>query len=98
MGKPSPNNVYGPLLANLLQKLAVAIKTDCGASIVRITCEFVLRNGGGNLKIQTFTTPDAKTERLLDPDASMPRGSNLQQDAIAAIQNAFKGSGPGQLK
>lgn len=82
----APDKIYGPLLANLMRKLASDIQKECGARAVRISCEFNYENNHGDLKLQTFTTPDAKTERLLDPDTPLPRGSKLQHDVVAKVR------------
>lgn len=89
MNNKGPDQIYGPLLANLMQKMAQDIKKECGASAVRISCEFVYERGSGDLKLQTFTTPDAKTERLLDPAKPMPRGSKLQHEVAQKMRAAI---------
>jgi len=86
----APNKIYGPLLANLMQKMAKDIKKDCGASSVRIQCEFVFVKGKGDLNIQTFTSADAKTERMLDPDKPLPRGSKLQYDVGEKLRAVYR--------
>ena len=88
-----PTKIYGPLLANIMQRMAEEIKKDCGASSVRIQCEFVFVRGKGDLKLETFTSADAKTERMLDPDKALPRGSKLQYDVgekLKAVFNSIK--------
>ena len=86
----TPTKLYGPLLANLMQKMAKDIKKDCGASSVRIQCEFIFVNGHGDLNIQTFTSPDAKTERMLDPNKPLPRGSKLQYDVGEKLRAVYR--------
>jgi len=85
-----PDKIYGPLLANLMQKMAEEIKKDSGASSVRIVGEFIFAKGKGDLKLQTFTSPDAKTERLLDPDTPLPRGTKLQHDVLTKFRAAAR--------
>lgn len=80
----------------LLKDYASAVSEDSGATGVRI--HFVLewrdeagtRNGRGRIRVRTFTTPDAKTERMLDPKIRMPRGSMLQRDVEGRLIRQFK--------
>lgn len=87
--KPGPDKVVGPLLANLFQRLARMIAEETGAVGVRVLGEFKFNHGRGNLTLRTFTTPDAKTERLLDPEVPMPRGAKLAHDAYAGLRRLF---------
>jgi hypothetical protein len=89
MNKLSPDKVYGPQLANLFQKYCEAVQAECKATTIKVKAEFILKLGKGDLQMKTFTTPDAKTERMLDPETPMPRGSKLQNDAMASVQRAF---------
>jgi hypothetical protein len=88
--KPSPDKVYGPKLADLFQKLCLEIAAETKAKGIRVKCEFLFRGGSGELKMQTFTTPDGQTERLLDPEVPMPRGSKLQQEVISKMRSIFR--------
>ena len=74
---------------------ATAVALDSGASGVRITGDFTydpdfpaLRKGALHTRI--FVTPDAKTERMLDPNVSMPRGSMLHRDADKAMRRVMR--------
>ena len=93
--KSGPDAEFGPRIAAVLHDFAMAIAKDSGASGVRVVVEFNVRvnndipQGKGKLDMKTFTTPDAKTERMLDPNVSMPRGSKLADDAFAAMRNTF---------
>lgn len=89
-----PDQVFGPKLADLFHEYARAIAKDSGASGVRIMAEFTFSpigpRGKGNLSMKTFTTPDAKTERMLDPNTPLPRGSKLQHDALLKARSTLK--------
>ena len=87
--KKGPDKVYGPLLANLFQKMSEEILKECGASAIRVEAQFILKSGQGELKLKTFTTPDAKTERLLDPGVPMPRGARLQFEVAAKLRSVW---------
>jgi hypothetical protein len=85
----NPDKIHGPLIANAMQKLCEVIAKESGASTVKVKCEFTYTKGKGELKISTFTSPDSNTERLLEPDVVMPRGSKLQQEVSMKLRGMF---------
>ena len=87
--EPSPDNRWGTELANLFNKYCKDVNAECQASAIRVEAEFLFKNGKGELKMKTFTTPDTKTERMLDPDVPMPRGSKLQHDVVEKLRSMF---------
>lgn len=90
MNKPSPDKVYGPQLASLFQQYCELVHKESGASGMRVDAIFKFSKGKkGDLSFKTFVTPDSKTERMLDPDSPMPRGSKLQHDAVAAMRSVL---------
>jgi|CXWL01.1.fsa_nt_gi hypothetical protein len=89
MNNPSPDKVYGPQIADLLRRFCREIALESNASGIRISAEFIYRNGKGDLNMKSFTTPDGKTERMLDSEVLMPRGSKLAHDAYACLRNSF---------
>ena len=66
----SPEDKYGPELANLLQRLAHAVREESGASDVVVNCEFeytkARRDAGrkGLLRMKVRVSKDAKTIRV----------------------------------
>ena len=84
--KPNPDKVYGPQLAELFSKFCSMINKESGASGIRVEAHYLFRNGRGDLKMETFVTPDSKVERLLDTDVPMPRGTKLAADASAKLR------------
>lgn len=88
--KPSPDKAYGPLLANLFQKYCEEIQSECKASTIKVTAEFIFKKGRGDLQMKTFTTPDAISERMLDPEVPMPRGSKLQHEVTLKLRSSLK--------
>lgn len=90
MNKPSPDKVYGPQLASLFQQYCELVHKESGASGMRVDAVFKFSKGKkGDLQFKTFVTVDSKTERMLDPDSPMPRGSKLQHDAVAAMRSVL---------
>lgn len=87
---PNPDKVYAPQLANLFQKFCELVRKESGATTIRVAATFVYKKGRGDLKLKTFVTPDSKTERLLNPDVIMPRGSKLQQEATQRLRRQLK--------
>ena len=86
--KPSPDKVFGPQLADVFQKYCEAVFKECEASTIKVKAEFVFKKGRrGQLQMKTFTTPDSKTERMVDPDVITPRGSKLQLDAAMRLNS-----------
>lgn len=81
---------------DLLEKCADAIREETGASGVRLLCRFVFHagqersHGNGTLHMSSFITPDGTTERLLDPNVPMPRGSSLQHEACERLRRQLK--------
>ena len=94
--KPNPDREHADKIAAVLYEFAMAIAKDSGASGVRVACEFVVHirkdrpQSRGKLDMKTFTTPDAKTERITDSDISMPRGSKLTNEAIRKMGLAMR--------
>lgn len=92
----TPDDEFGPKIASLLHDFALSIAKEADAKGVRVTCEFFLDKtinpprGKGRLKLNTFTTPDAKHERMLDPKVLMPKGSKLAHDALITMRSTFK--------
>jgi hypothetical protein len=89
--EPSPDKKYGPQLADLFTKYCLEVSKETEAIGVRVEAMFVFRSGRGDLKLKTFTTPDAKVERMLDPDVPMARGAKLQHDAAAKLKSIYAG-------
>ena len=87
--KPGPDKVYGPQLTDILKRYASDVRKESGATVVRIMVEFTDRGGKGSIQIRTFTSPDTKTERMLDPDVPMPRGSKLQRDVTLRLRSVM---------
>jgi hypothetical protein len=85
--KPGPDKVYGPQLANIFQRYCEEVYKESNATCIKVTAEFIFKNKRGDLQMKTFTTPDATTERMLNPDVPMPRGSKLQQDADLKLRD-----------
>lgn len=85
--KSGPDKVHGPRIADAFQKFCEAVAKESGATGVRVTAEFLYKKGKGDLQMKTFTTPDAKTERMLDVDVSMPRGSKLMLEASMKLRS-----------
>lgn len=85
-----PDKAFSKKLADIMLTFAQEIHKETSASGIRISCEFMFRNGFGNLKMQTFTTPDSKTERILDVNKLMPRGTKLSVDAHAKMRSVVK--------
>jgi hypothetical protein len=84
--KPNPDKVYGPPLAALFQKFCEMINKESGATGIRVEAQFIFKNGKGDLKMQTFVTPDSKVERLVDSEVPMPRGTKLAHDAAKKLR------------
>ena len=88
--KPSPDKVYGPLVADVLHRFCKEIFKESTASGIRISCEFVWRKGKGDLKMKSFITPDGTTERMIDTEVIMPRGTKLANDAFTKMSGLVK--------
>lgn len=91
--RKSPTREHGEKLSSILLELCRAIHKESGASGVKVVCVFNFRVdekaplGKGVLKMKTFTTPDAKTERMNPDEIQEPRGSKLQRDAMANLRH-----------
>lgn len=81
--------VHGPILTKPLTQFCEQTFSERKASGIRFAFEFIFKNGEGNLILKTFTTPDGKTERMLDGEVLMPRGAKLQHEAHGAMRKAF---------
>lgn len=77
-------------LASICLEICRGIYADSKASGIRVSAEFIFRNGKGDLTVNTFITPDGTTERLLNKDVPMPRGSKLQQDASNQLRKVIR--------
>jgi len=75
-----PHRRYGQVIADALDKMTKEIRRESGASVVKVTCEFVLEDGEGKMKLDVRVSPDARTERL-DDGKLKPRGAGLQSAA-----------------
>lgn len=84
-----PEKKYGPKIASLLRQFAKEVHGESKAGGVRITCEFVYwadKGGrdGGELRVNTYVTPDATAERL---DGQLKRrGNQLQLEVDNTLQ------------
>lgn len=85
--KPGPDKEYGPKLATLYREYCEKVFAESGATTIKVTSTFIYKKKKGDLQMSTFTTPDTKTERMLDGDVVMPRGSKLQQDATLQLRS-----------
>jgi hypothetical protein len=85
-----PEKKYGPRIANLLRSFAKEVQAESKANGIKISCEFVYwadasGKDGGELRVVTHVTPDARTERL---DGGLkPRGNKLQVEVDHALRD-----------
>ena len=86
MKSSNPDKIYGPQLAAIYQKFCEMVNKESGATGIRVESQFIFKNGKGDLKMQTFVTPDSKLERLVDAETPMPRGTKLALDAAKKLR------------
>jgi len=86
----SPDKVHGPIVAKALQDFCLDIHKESKASGIRVTCEFLFRNGRGDLKMKSFITPDGQVERMMDVEVAMPRGTKLANEAFSKLRSVVK--------
>ncbi len=86
---PSPDKMFTPQLAKVFNNYCIAVANETGATGIRVEATFDFTKKEGNLKMKTFTTPDSKVERLLDPDKPMPRGAKLQHDVVHKVKSTI---------
>jgi len=85
----APDRIYGPQIAELLSKLCQAVTKESNATALRVECSYMYYNGKGDFKMKTYTSADALTERTLDPNVPMRRGSKLQHEAVSQLRKVF---------
>lgn len=87
----NPDRIYGPQLASLFQQYCELVHKESGASKIRVEAVFTFSKGKkGDLHFKTFVTPDSRTERMLNPDVPMRRGSKLQLEASLKLRSQFR--------
>ena len=86
----SPDKIYGPKIAQLMLAFCKEIHKESNASGIRVNAEFIFRNDKGDLVMKSFITPDGKTERMLDTEVLMPRGTKLSMDAFGKLKAVAK--------
>ena len=89
--KKSPDEVFGPKIADNLGLMAEAVCHESGATEVYINANFVFKmeDKKGKLKIDIRVSPDASKERAGN-GSLQPRGSKLQIDVDDVLKDLMQ--------